>query len=83
MSSAEENEQKARNRGLPSIQEARDARAEGKTRWPSTKFWGYSALILAVSFILHWKRTDGEVEGGRQVTQRRFVTHPAPSEYWT
>jgi hypothetical protein len=66
MSSAEENEQKARNRGLPSIQEARDARSEGRTRWPSTKFWGYAALILAVSFILHWKWTDSEVERGRQ-----------------
>lgn len=66
MSPADENEQKARNRGLPSIQEARDARSEGRSRWPSTKFWGYSALILAVSFILHWKWTDNEVERGRQ-----------------
>lgn len=66
MPSAEENEQKARNRGLPSIQEARDARSEGRTRWPSTKLWGYAALILAVGFILQWKWTGSDVERGRQ-----------------
>lgn len=66
MPSGEDNDQKPRNRGLPSIQEAREARAEGKTRWPSPKFWGYAALILAVSFILHWKWTSSEVDRGKQ-----------------
>jgi hypothetical protein len=66
MASSGDHEQKPRNRGLPSIQEARDARAEGKTRWPSPKFWGYAALILAVSFILHWKWTASEVDRGKQ-----------------
>ena len=55
-----------RNRGLPSIQQARDARAEGKTRWPSPKFWAYAGLILAISAILHWKWTDSEVEHTKQ-----------------
>ena len=56
----------SRNRGLPSVREAREARADGKTRWPSTKFWGYAGLILAVTFILHWKWTSSEVERGKQ-----------------
>lgn len=59
-------DQGPRNRGLPSIQEARDARAEGKTRWPSTKFWGYAGLVLAVTFILHWKWTSSSVDRGKQ-----------------
>jgi hypothetical protein len=59
-------EEKVRNRGLPSIQEARDARAEGKTRWPSPKFWGYVGLLLALSAILHWKWSDSEIERTRQ-----------------
>jgi hypothetical protein len=61
-----EKDDKPRNRGLPSIQQARDARAEGKTRWPSPKFWAYVGLILAISAILHWKWTDAEVERTRQ-----------------
>jgi len=63
--SAEDTEQKPRNRGLPSIAEARTARAEGRTRWPSPKFWGYAGLVLAVTFILHWKWTASEVERGK------------------
>lgn len=57
---------KARNRGLPSIQDARDMRAEGKSRWPSPKFWAYAGLVLAISAILHWKWTDSEVERTKQ-----------------
>lgn len=48
-------EQKPRARGLPSIQEAREARASGKSRWPSVRFWGYTALVLILGFILRWK----------------------------
>jgi len=59
-------EDKAKNRGLPSIQQARDARAEGKTRWPSPKFWAYAGLILVVSAILHWKWSDAEIERTKQ-----------------
>jgi hypothetical protein len=62
----DDSEEKPRNRGLPSIQEAREARAQGKTRWPSPKFWGYVALILAVTFILNWKWTSSEVDRGKQ-----------------
>lgn len=64
--SSADQEDKPRNRGLPSIQQARDARAEGKTRWPSPKFWAYVGLILAISAILHWKWTDSELERTRQ-----------------
>ncbi len=66
LSPSAEAEEKARNRGLPSIQEARDARAEGKTRWPSPKFWAYTGIILAISAILHWKWSDAEVERTKQ-----------------
>ena len=64
--SAEDKDQKPRTRGLPSIQEARDARAKGKTRSPSPKFWGYAALVLVVGFILQWKWTSNEVDRGKQ-----------------
>jgi hypothetical protein len=53
-----------RGRGLPSIDQAREAR--GKMRWPSTKFWGYAALILAVSAIFYWKRSQGQLDSARQ-----------------
>jgi hypothetical protein len=59
-------EEQPRGRGLPSIHKARDARAEGKTRWPSPKFWAYAGLVLAISAILHWKWTDSEVERTKQ-----------------
>ena len=53
-----------RGRGLPSIEKAREGR--GKIRWPSTKFWGYAALILAVSAIFYWKRLQGRLDSERQ-----------------
>lgn len=55
-----------KDRGLPSIQKARDARAEGRTRWPAPKFWAYAGLVLAITAILHWKWTDSEVERTKQ-----------------
>ncbi|MFO0756178.1 MAG: hypothetical protein U0359_06785 [Byssovorax sp.] len=58
-------DQAPRQRGLPSIQQAREARASGKHRWPSVKFWGYSALVLMISAILHWKYTQGQVESAK------------------
>ncbi len=66
LSASAEAEEKARNRGLPAVQQARDARAEGKMRWPSPKFWAYSGIILAISAILHWKWSDAEVERTKQ-----------------
>src|ERR1700722_422822 len=78
---ASDAEEKARNRGLPSIQEARDARAEGKTRWPSPKFWAYVGLVLALSLILHWKWSDSEIERTRQkllADQRGVAAARAP-----
>lgn len=56
-------------RGLPSIEEAR--RGRGKLRWPSAKFWAWAGLILAVSAIFHWKRSQGELEGARQALLAR------------
>lgn len=53
-----------RGRGLPAIEEARQGR--GKLRWPSTKFWGYAGLVLAVSAIFYWKRSQAEIESTRQ-----------------
>lgn len=53
-----------RVRGLPAIADAREARK--KTRWPTTKFWGWSALVLIAGFILHWKWSQSEVESARQ-----------------
>lgn len=65
MSSPEERPE-PRYRGLPAIQAAQDNRATGKSRWPSTRFWGYSALVLALGAILRWKYAEGEMEGERQ-----------------
>lgn len=69
MSSPEE--QAPRNRGLPSVQQAREARASGKHRWPSVKFWGYAGLILAVSAIFHWKYTQGQMESAKNTLLAR------------
>ena len=73
MSSSEE---EPRKRGLPAVYAARDARASGKQRYPSVKFWGYSALILAVGAILQWKCSTSEVESSRQnlMARQRAVT---------
>src|SRR5215468_5287724 len=57
---------KPRNRGLPSIQQARDARAEGRTRWPAPKFWAYAGMVMAIGAILHWKWSDSEIERTKQ-----------------
>lgn len=81
MSSEQESEDKPKARGLPSIQQAREARAEGKGRWLSPKFWAYAGLILAVAFILRWKWLDAEVERGRQkllADQRGVAAELAP-----
>ena len=53
-----------RARGLRAIDVAREQRS--KMRWPSARFWAYVALILAVSFVLHWKWSQGRLEGERQ-----------------
>lgn len=66
MSQSSSEEQKPRARGLRSVQQAREARASGKQRWPSVKFWGYAALVLAVGAVLQWKWSAGEIESKRQ-----------------
>jgi hypothetical protein len=66
MPAADAKDQGPKNRGLPSIQKARDDRAEGKTRWPAPKYWGYAALILAITAILQWKWSDAEIERTKQ-----------------
>jgi hypothetical protein len=57
-------EEPPRELGLPAVHRAREAR--GKLRWPPAKFWGYTGIILALSAILHWKWSQGEVESARQ-----------------
>jgi hypothetical protein len=57
-------EEPPRERGLPAVHRAREARS--KFRWPPAKFWGYTAIILAISAILHWKWSQGQVESARQ-----------------
>jgi hypothetical protein len=57
-----EKDDKPRARGLPSIQQAREGRAEGKTRWPAPKFFAFAGLVLVVGGILRWKWFDAEVE---------------------
>ena len=95
MASSEEQQPEPRERGLPSIQQAREDRASGKTRWPSVKFWAYCALVLAVGFILRWKLVQGEMESKRQklmATQRdlaasdigkRWISFRDKVERWT
>ncbi|AUX42013.1 hypothetical protein SOCE26_034380 [Sorangium cellulosum] len=62
-------EQPPRERGLPSVHKAREARS--KMRWPPAKFWGYTAVVLAVSAILHWKWSQGQIESARQKLMAR------------
>ncbi|WP_234023757.1 hypothetical protein [Sorangium cellulosum] len=40
-------------------------------RWPPAKFWGYTAVVLAVSAILHWKWSQGQIESARQKLMAR------------
>jgi hypothetical protein len=63
---ADAEQDKPRSRGLPAIQKAREDRSEGKSRWPSPKFWAYAGLVLAISAILHWKWSDSEIERTKQ-----------------
>ncbi len=72
-------EQPPRERGLPSVYKAREARS--KMRWPPAKFWGYTALVLAVSAILHWKWSQGQIESARQklmASQRAVAVELGP-----
>ncbi len=62
MPTGAEQEEKPRARGLPSIQQAREGRAEGRARMPAPKFWAYAGLVLAIGFILRWKWSDAEIE---------------------
>lgn len=64
MATQPETEEAPRKRGLPAIEQHREARS--KFRWPPTKFWGYAGLVLAVMLILHWKMSQGELDSQRQ-----------------
>src|SRR6185437_405727 len=66
MPASADKEQKPRARGLSSIEQIREGRAEGKAWLPKPKFWAYAGLILAISFILHWKWSDSEIEHTKQ-----------------
>ncbi len=70
-----------RPRGLPSLAQSKEDRVAGKVRYPSTKFWGWAAIVLAVTGIVHWKRTQGEVESMRSALlakQRAVVSELGP-----
>jgi hypothetical protein len=83
MSSSEERPE-PRKRGLPSILQARQERVSGKTRWPSTKFWGYVGLVLAIGAILRWKWAEGEMESERQklMAMQRDVANSELGKRW-
>lgn len=53
-----------RIRGLSSLEQSREQR--GKLQWPSVRFWGYFGLLLAVSGIIYWKWSQGQLESLRQ-----------------
>jgi hypothetical protein len=75
-------EEPPRERGLPAVHRAREAR--NKLRWPPAKFWGYTAILLALSAILHWKWSQGRTESARQTLmakQRAVAVELAPK--WT
>lgn len=70
-----------RPRGLPSLAQSKQDRVAGKVRYPSTKFWGWAAIVLAVTGIVHWKRSQAEVESMRSsllAKQRAVVTELGP-----
>ena len=54
-----------RPRGLPSLAQSKQDRADGKVRYPSTMSWGWAGIVLAVSLIVHWKRSQAELESSR------------------
>lgn len=54
-----------RKRGIEAVHKAREARAAGKSRWPSVRFWGWSAMILLASAIGYWKWAQDKVERQR------------------
>lgn len=59
-----------RPRGLPAIEQAREARLQ-KPRWPAPKYWGWAALVLMAMGIFHWKNEQSKVEGARQALLAR------------
>ncbi len=70
-----------RPRGLPSLAQSKQDRVAGKVRYPSTKFWGWSAIIIAVTAIVHWKQSQAEVESARSALlakQRAVVSELGP-----
>ncbi len=70
-----------RPRGLPSLAQSKQDRVTGKVRYPSTKFWAWSAIVLAVTGIVHWKRSQAEVESTRSnllARQRAVVGELGP-----
>ena len=81
MATSGDSDGKPRQRGLPSIERAREARAQGKARMPPPRFWGYSGVVLAVGLILWWKLSQGELESTRQhllADQRGVASQMAP-----
>lgn len=53
-----------RARGLPAVEQSREART--KMRWPSPKFWAYTGLALTVVGIIYWRRSQAQIDSDRQ-----------------
>ena len=67
------------SRGLPSIEQAR--RDRGKIHWMPAKFWLWAAVILGVSFIVWWKKEEGDIQSMRNellARQRAVVAELGP-----
>jgi hypothetical protein len=67
------------SRGLPSIDEAR--RSRSKIHWMPPKFWAWTAVILGASFIVWWKKEEGDIQSMRNdllARQRAVVAELGP-----
>ena len=58
---AEEPRQGPPQRGLQAIETIRAERSS-KLRVPPPKFWAWVGVVLAVTFVIHWKRSANQVE---------------------
>lgn len=70
-----------RPRGLPSLAQSKQDRVAGKVRYPSTKFWSWAAIVLSVSGVVYWKKSQGELESARSALlakQRAVVSELGP-----
>ncbi len=72
-------------RGLPSIAEARDLRAQRKIPAASGKFWLFSLVAVVVISIFYWKKLQGENERTRAriLAKERAIAHESGKAWLT